>query len=561
MSTGILNWLDDPSRDRGIRFLSDDGDWIFHSYEALAATARAMASELCESGVGPNDVVAIAMPNSRKFVDAYYGVLLAGGIPAPVVPPAPFDDEDRYVAHTAGLLRNAPGHVVTEPDLLGPVAQAARRGGVSSFLVPAVRPAPVSASPSRPRAAHALFQFSSGSTGVPRATRVSWDNIETNAVALQKQFDIEPDGGCVSWMPFYHDMGLIGGLLQSAALQQELWLMSPHQFLREPNRLLETVDGTSLAISTPITCAGIGYMMKRLIDRELGDLDISNWRSLIMGAERLDPAVITRFVRWLEPQGLDPTAIRPGYGLGEATLAVSGRTNSRDARAIRPKWDLIGYGERLEVEAIETLPSSAVGDGAGWIISCGEPLPGIAIAIEDDEGRQLSELTLGEIVVGGRGVADGYTENSRPGGAEFLPDGRLRTGDAGFLFEGELYMVGRMGDAFSVRGRQIFAEDIEAKLSTIEGVKKGRCIVVPIRGGYGDGVAGIVEAAKNGWHEPAARLLRRELGPAAIRLYSVPFGTIPKTSSGKPRRRTLWQRMLRGETEGELVLEDGPRTA
>jgi fatty-acyl-CoA synthase len=554
MSTGLLDWLDDPVPERGYTFMSTDGGRESCSFEQLAWSAHEAASLILDLGIRPNQIVAIVMPNGRDFHDAFFGAWLAGGTPAPIAPPFALLKIDEYVAHLASLLAKIDPLVITTADLVPTVSLAIAEAGLGREPLVIERTGARLAAPPQEPAECALIQFTSGSTGRPRATRIGWDNLEVNLAMLRDRFGMSAESDGVSWLPFWHDMGLIGGLLEATTVQHDGTVMTPELFVREPQLWLQLLGRMQKPCASPTTGFGIAYPARKVSHRQLSGLDFSNVESFIIGAERIDSAAVERFIRLLEPFGLDRSAIRPGYGLGEATLAAAGRRKGAPLRVARPAWDDLAFGQEVGAEPCE-LGGVDVGDGTGWVIGCGEPMDGVEIRIVDNDGSVLPEGHLGEILVDGPIVAGGYLDDPERTFERFTADG-LRTGDAGFLLAGELFVLGRMGDALKVRGRQVFVEELEAKLSATAGIKKGRCIVTGSVSHRGAGVVAIVEAPPGEWVEAVARQILRTAGSDQdVQIYSADRGTIPRTSSGKPRRRVLWQRMLAGDVGAELVFD------
>src|SRR5690606_13127543 len=271
--------------------------------------------------------------------------------------------------------------------------------------------------------------------------------------------------------PLYHDMGLIGTFLGSVVAQIDLWLMSPVDFIRSPARWLDCHGRHGVTITTAPNF-GYGYATSRVRDEELAGADFSAWRVAMSGAERVDAGVVADFTTRLAPYGFDSRAITPCYGMAETTLAVTGVRPGLGARIVRPAGP-VDTGAPVTVAGTGTLGADRPEEPAGWIASCGRPVPGTAVEIVDDDGTPLPDGTFGEIRVSGTSVADGY-ETADPAANRAFGDDGLRTGDAGFLLDGELYVVGRIGDSLKVRGRKVHAEDLEAALVSVPGVPPGR---------------------------------------------------------------------------------------
>jgi len=355
------------------------------------------------------------------------------------------------------------------------------------------------------------------------------------------------DDATATWLPVFHDMGLIGCLITPTVVQSDIWLMSPEQFIRRPLRWLECFGCHGAALTAAPTF-GYAYVARSLGRSSLDEMDFSAWRAAIVGAERIDPAPLTALTTALGPHGFDPAAFLPAYGLAEATLAVTGSPMHVTPRCLRPHWSSMRFGAPIAIEERGFIGATDVGDGAGWLTGCGAPHDDLDVSITGADGAALPDGWLGEIVVTGPSVAAGYHAPGLESASSFA-NGALQTGDAGLRVDGELYVVGRMGDSVKVRGRSVFAEDLENKIETELGVATGRCAVVP---GIdeSDAVSVVIEAGAVD-KDSLTALFRREIGQdSTVALRLVPRHTIPRTSSGKPRRRALWQQM-RAERTGD----------
>ncbi|HEX8053285.1 MAG TPA: AMP-binding protein [Thermoleophilaceae bacterium] len=553
--TGLLDWLEEPRAGHGLRFAEDGGGWAMWEYPRLAALAGGTAEQIAELRHARTGVVSIVTRSGPEFIAAFVGALAAGNTPSPLALPPFVRDRSQYVEHAASILRAAePVLVLVEAGFEELIEEAAELAGVPGRVARIeASEGPAPAPPGRDRAELALLQFTSGSSGRPRAVRVTWENLEANVAMIRRWLGMRPEDATATWLPLYHDMGLIGCMVTPMVNQSDVWVMRPDQFIREPVRWLECygVHGAQLGVAPNF---GFGYVNKRLSDEQLEPMDFSQWRVAIVGAERLDADVLGRFARRLEPRGFRASTFLPAYGLAEATLAVTGVPLEDVPRAVRPDWDDARFGEPLPVLASAMLTDAErIGSGEGWLVGCGPPHPEVGVAIVDEDGRDLPEGALGEIAVTGPTVADDYL--GEPGASTRFENGRLLSGDAGFVYEGELYVMGRLGDSVKVRGRTVFVEDVEARIAAL-GVPKGKCVVLAGTHAGANLIAALAEAPAGPWVEKAAAMLERE-GDASSRVLvlSGDPGSIERTSSGKPRRRVMWQRIVRGELPGEVVHE------
>ena len=555
MGRVLLGWLEDPAVDRGIHFADGDGGWSFRSYADLTGSVAEVAARLVDAGLGAGGVVCLAVPSGPEFVAAFFGTLVAGGTPSPVAPPLIFRSADEYLAQLVRQLQAAsPSLVAADADLLPLAVGAVQAAGLSCPCLSLSLAGEGGELPARAPAGLALLQFTAGSSGSPRGVRISWSNLETQIAALRRWVGWRQDDGVASWLPLYHDMGLVGMFLCSVVQRAHLWLMRPEQFLRSPWSWLECL-GRFGATMTASPTFGYAYAARKVTASELEGMDFSRWRAAAVGAERVDPGALDRFARLVAPHGFRRGAFLPGYGLAEATMALTGGSLGELPLLVAVDRASLRFGGPVRVLERGRLDPAVDGGRGDWLVGCGRSLPGIRLRIVDAAGEPLGEGRLGEIVASGPWVAEGY-QGARAGGLTRFAQGRLCTGDAGFLLDGELFVLGRMGDSTKVRGRSLYAEDVEARLAGIPGVPAGRVVVVF---GHFDGldtVAAVVERERGAWVEAAARRLRSETGRGArVLILQVPRHAIPRTSSGKPRRRLLGQELMEGALPATTLVD------
>jgi acyl-CoA synthetase (AMP-forming)/AMP-acid ligase II len=550
---GLLDWLEKPRDGRGLRFAEDDGGWSLWEYPRLAGAVTAQAERIRELGTLAGGAVSIVGGSGPGFVAAFMGALAAGNTPSPLSPPGFGADPAEYVERMAAALRvAAPALVLAEEALLGSVREAARLADLPHEPRPLVLDEGETAFRPADPAELALLQFTSGSTGQPRGVRVTWGNLEANIAMIGNWVGLEPEDATATWLPLYHDMGLIGCLLTPIVNQTDVWVLRPEQFVAAPARWLECFGARGASLTASPTF-GFAYAARRVADEALAGMDFSSWRAAIVGAERVDPVALARFASRLRPHGFDASAFLPAYGLAEATLAVTGHRPGAEARAVRADWSRAQDGERLALTAEASLGECGEAREEGWLVGCGASLPGVEVSVVGENGAELPEGHLGEIVVRGETVADGYEGESAAHATRF-EDGAVHTGDAGALLDGELFVAGRLGDAISVRGRTVFAEDIEARLGGIDGVPAGRCAVLAGSHEGAERVIAVVEAEPGPWAEVVAAVIRSQVGSAArIEVWAGRRGAIERTSSGKPRRRAMWRAIDENRLPAEQV--------
>ncbi|QFZ20678.1 AMP-binding protein [Saccharothrix syringae] len=536
----LVGWLADPTAERGVRFRGDDGTWRRWTYAELAADAVRAGHALADAGVRAGDVVPMAVPAGPDFVTHFFGVLALGATPSVLPLPWALRGTEAYLRQVraiTGVIR--PAHAVVAAqyrDLLADGLAGARLlepsyldGGDLPFT----------------RGEAAVLQFTSGSRGDPRGLRISVANMAANLRMIQRWMRLDRYGA-VCWLPLYHDMGLVGGLLSAVTAQLEHALMQPAHFLRDPAGWLAEYGRTPYhAMVMPNF--GFRQVLEKVRPEDLVGVDLSHLRTVISGAERIDPDVLSRFAALLEPTGFDVRALMPAYGLAEGTLAVSGDAADRVPRLVHTKSLDRRLGEPVEILEVVELGVEPVAEPWQWQVSCGLPLAGLTVHVLDEDGVRQPEGVLGEIYVEGPSVADGYLDPTAEDAAR-LGGGRLHTRDAGFLLDGELYVVGRLGDSVKVNGQSVFVEDVEQELRAATSIPdRHLAVVAGIEAGTPT-VLLVTEKDPGDDLDALLAVLQRSGGPGArILVRHVARGTIPLTSSGKPRRRALWLAYLAGE--------------
>jgi acyl-CoA synthetase (AMP-forming)/AMP-acid ligase II len=541
----LIGWLDDPTDRRGVRFRQDDGSWQRLTYRELADRTLRAGAALANAGVRPGDVVPLVLPAGPDFVTQFFGLLAIGATPSVLPLPWALRAGEGYQSQLRTIAaRIRPDHAVAAPGYQDLLRESIADLGDDTIVL---EPAYADRADGVPRADAelAVLHFSSGSRGSPRGLRITMANMAANLRMIRRWMELDGYGG-VSWLPLYHDMGLVGGLLAALSIQLEHAVMRPEHFIRDTAGWLAEYGRTPYA-NMFMPNFGFERVLARVQAEDLAGLDFSHLTSVISGAERIDPAVLSGFVRLLEPHGFDIRALMPAYGLAEGTLAVSGVAKREVPRLVRA--DSMGrrLGEKVDVQAVAELSTEPVTEPWSWQVSCGRSLEGLQIEILDEDGIRQPEGALGEIFVQGPSVADGYVDPS-PEDAARLSGGRLRTGDAGFLLDGELYVVGRLGDSVKINGQSIFVEDVELEVIASTGIPRRYLAVVA---GVSEGkptVLVVAERALDDRLEEVLAVVRSVTGSAVrIRVFQVRRGTIPLTSSGKPRRRALWLAYLAGE--------------
>ncbi|HET7073158.1 MAG TPA: AMP-binding protein [Mycobacterium sp.] len=558
----ILGWLTSPSEDTGVHLAADDGGWEFLSYATLAEQVRRVARLLVEQGVGSGDTVCVLMPTSHLCLATMFAVLAAGATLTPIAPPL-FGSHEQYRRHLRGVLESSQASaVVTSSGFVDAVARAAAdlpEAPATIVLdgVPAHPPLIELASP----APFVLLQMTSGSTHLPRGARISWRNLTTNLAAIDgacEETGTVDDDATATWLPLYHDMGLIGGIFQAITRQRVLYLMRPDQFVRDPARWLRVA---ALARNTVSPSFGLAYSARRLTRKDIEGIDLSRIRTMVVGAEPINPDHLRAFTELTAAQGFSPSAFLPSYGLAEHTLLATAHRVGEPHRMVRIDKSALRHGQPVRVLAAAT-DCLTVESGTDWVMSVGAPIPGHHVRIAHESGLAAAEGILGEIVLSGPSVFGGYRGN--PDSATRYIDGELHTGDAGFILDGRLFVLGRMGTSLKVNGRTVFAEDLDVTAAAALGVAPSRLIAAAVNESGRPGVALFVEQRARqllaGQIAAARTAVQAQVGEDALVWFiGVPRGGLSRTSSGKPRRAHMWQQWRAGYLVGAALLSmSGP---
>jgi 1-acyl-sn-glycerol-3-phosphate acyltransferase len=517
------------------------------TYGELHRDALSVAAGLVRGGLEPGQAVAIMLPTSLDFFAAFFGVLFAGGVPVPIYPPASRSQLEEHFRRQSKIVANALATVlITIPEARG-VARLLRAASPALrqiVSVPQLREAPL---PPRSRPGPqdiAFLQYTSGSTGQPKGVTLTHANVLANMRAIGRALDLQPTDVFVSWLPLYHDMGLIGAWFGTLYFAVPLVVMPPTDFLARPESWLRAMHRHRGTLSAGPNFA---YEMcaTRIDAAALAGLDLSSWRVAFNGAEPVSPDTIARFNARFAVYGFDARAQFPVYGLAECAVGLAFPPVFRGALVDRVDRGLLaGTG-------IAT-PARADNADALRLVACGRPLPGHEIRIVDAGGHELPERHEGRIEFRGPSATSGYFRN--PEATRALFDGDwLATGDLGYVAGGEIHLTGRAKDLIIRGGQHIHPQEAEAAIGGIRGVRKG-CVTVF---GVPDRAAGtekVVVLAETRESDPGRReALRAAIAALGLALLGAPPDdivlapphTVLKTSSGKIRRAAcsdLYQR-------------------
>ncbi|HVF42738.1 MAG TPA: amino acid adenylation domain-containing protein [Pyrinomonadaceae bacterium] len=556
-----------PGR-RAYTFLADgEGEEVSLTYGELERQARAVGAALQSAGAEGGRVL-LLYPSGLEYVAAFFGCLYAGAVAVPVYSPR----ANRTLSRLQGIAADAaPKVALTTSTILSRMDDAGRRvlepGGGRWVATDAID-ADSAARWREPEVGGdtlALLQYTSGSTSAPKGVMVSHANLLHNERMIQRAFGQTEQSVIVSWLPLYHDMGLIGGVLQPLYLGAECVLMSPASFLQRPLRWPEAISRYRATTSGGPDFA-YGLCVAKSSEEERAALDLSSWGVAFNGSEPVRAETLEQFASAFAPCGFRREAFQPCYGLAEATLFVSGGKGSAlpTVRAFQP-------------DALEKNRAVEVREGGGparALVSSGRALPEARVVVVDPEERaECAPGQVGEIWVAGSSVAAGYwnrpEETERTFGARTTEAGAgpfLRTGDLGFLHEGELFVTGRLKDLIIIRGLNYYPQDIELTVErshaalrphgsaalSVEAAGRERLVVVAEvkRHSRGDAPA-VFESIRRAVGE------QHELTPHAVVL--IAQGALPKTSSGKVRRQACKEAFLRGELKAEAEWREPER--
>ncbi len=515
------------------------------SWAEVQTRASELAAGLQASGVTPGDRVALLLPTSPDFPTAFFGVLLAGAVPVPLYPPVRLGRLGEYHRSTTRMLQVCGARMVLTDAkvrlLLGPPVEAARPVlGCRTVEDVAHAGRREEASVALGPDALALIQFSSGSTVDPKPVALTHGQVVAQLAALKARMPV-PEGAPrvgVSWLPLYHDMGLIGCLLSAAYYPGDLVLLPPELFLARPALWLRALSRHRAMVS-PAPNFAYGLVLKRVKDAELAGLDLSCWTYALNGAEPVSAEVMDRFRARLEPYGFKATALLPVYGLSEAALAVTFPPSGRGSPRV------------LSVDAAQLAETGEVQPGARALPSVGVPVAGVELEVRDGQGHALPERRVGRIVLRGPSVMQGYFGQPEAT-AGTTEGGWLDTGDLGFVADGELYVCGRAKDVVIIRGANHAPQAFEECLAGVEGVRTGCAVAVGFRpeGEEDEALVMLVEhtgAAPEGLDERVRAAVVAGTGVRPHTVCVLPPGTLPRTSSGKLRRGEALRRSLAGE--------------
>jgi 1-acyl-sn-glycerol-3-phosphate acyltransferase len=554
--TAVLDWHVErhPHRVHVVHW-HGDGTETTLTYGELAERSRAVARGLRQAGVQPGDRVAIMLPTGADFFAAFFGVLYAGAVPTPIYPPARPSQLEEHLKRQAGILRNAGAVLLVAPPETPAVARLLKLqvDGLKDVLSVAALRESAGALPSRIRPEDlALIQYTSGSTGDPKGVALTHRNLLANIRAIGGAMEAGPEDVFVSWLPLYHDMGLIGAWLGCLYFAAPLVVMSPLTFLVRPEQWLWAIHRHRATLSAAPNFA-FELCLRKVEDKAIAGLDLRSLRMVANGSEAVSPSTLHRFAARFAPYGFRPEAMAPVYGLAENAVGLAFPPIGR-----APVIDRIDRAA-LAREGV-ARPAAAGHPDAAEFVACGRPIAGHEIRIIDATG-EVGDRCEGRLQFRGPSATAGYFNNPEKT-RELFDGGWLNSGDLAYVAGGDIFITGRAKDIIIRAGRHIYPEEIEAAIGEIAGIRKG-CVAVFGTRDPQAGTERLVILAETRETDPAALAsLRDRVAETAGRLLDAPPEevvlapprTVPKTSSGKLRRaaaRDLFE-------QGRLSLQPHP---
>ena len=536
-----LRWHAERTPDRThIHLRLEDGTEKPITYGELLSGSNAVADGLRVLGVAAGEPVALMLRTEQAYFEAFFGALIAGAVPVPLYPPVRRDEILEYARRQRAILRNAAARVLVtfpETERIAALIRAQVPSLETITTVDRLATGGTGAVPEPLAGPHdpALIQYTSGSTGAPKGVLLTHANILANIRAIGEAIAVRPVDVTVSWLPLYHDMGLIGAWLGSLYFGVPIVIMSPLAFLSRPARWLWSIHAHHGTMA-PAPNFAFDLCVHKIADDEIKGLDLSAWRLAFNGSEVVSPDTIERFTRRFAAYGFKADAMCPVYGLAESSVGLTVSALGRP-----PRVDRIA---RQPFERARELRPAAPGEAYPLqFVSCGRALPGHEVRITNASGRALEERVEGHIRFRGPSVTGGYFRNPQATSA-VMREGWMDSGDLGYWAGGELFITGREKDLIILGGRNVYAQEVEDTAATVAGIRKG-CVAAFGVHDPSLGTERLVVVAETRSVEPARRdALRQAVLECLVTAIGVPPdviviagpGTVLKTSSGKIRR-------------------------
>ncbi|HEV8097051.1 MAG TPA: AMP-binding protein [Burkholderiales bacterium] len=509
------------------------------TYRALWEGALGYAARLADAGLQPGQMVAIMLPTCKEYLYSFYGVLLAGGVPVPLYPPARLTTIEDHMSRHVGILKSAGATImitIPEAKALAWLLRA-QVESLRAVLMPAdLQGSGAGFAPVRGKSGDIGFlQYTSGSTGSPKGVVLSHANLLVNVQAMGRAVSATASDVFVSWLPLYHDMGLIGGCFATMFLGFPVVLLSPLAFLSRPASWMRVIHRHRGTISGgPNFCYEL--CLRRIADADMEGIDLSSWRFAFNGAEPVSPDTIAafteRFARW----GFRKNSLSPVYGLAECTVGVAFTTPGEP-------WRMDALDRDTFTSTGEAVPAKPDDPSPLKVVGCGEVIPDHDLRVVDAAGLELADRQEGLLQFRGPSATSGYYRNPEATKGLFAGEW-VNTGDRAYLAEGMVYITGREKDIIIRGGRNISPYELEQAVSDLAGVRRG-CVAVFGSRDAASGTERVVVLAEMRDADPSRHeSLKRMINELAVSLIGAPAddivlappATVPKTSSGKIRR-------------------------
>ncbi len=555
----VLDWHVEAHGERPTLLLWDEPEGAnVMTYAQLAEGAKAVARGLIHWGLEPGDRAAIMLPTGPEFFKAFLGIMYAGGVPVPIYPPVRLSQLEDHMRRQTAILDNAEAAIlvtVREARHVAAYLKSRLRSLRGIETVDRLHSFDDTELPAPPHPENLAFlQYTSGSTGDPNGVMLSHNNLLANIRAFGHAFDAGPSDVFVSWLPLYHDLGLIAGWLGSMYFAAPMVIMSPVTFLTRPEQWLWAIHKHRGTISAAPNFA-FELAVRKIKDADMEGLDLSSLRGMMNGAEPIVPATLTKFADKFSKFGFRPEAMTPAYGLAENTVGLSIPPVAEPTRIDRVE-------RKRFVASGEAVPAADGDDTAMEFVCCGRPFIGHEVRVVDAGSREVSDRQQGRLQFRGPSATKGFFRN--PEKTAQLYDGDwLNTGDMAYIAGGEIYITGRSKDLIIRAGRNIHPYEVEAAVGALEGVRKG-CVAVFGTTDAESGTEKIVVLAET--REPQGEAqdeLRERIRKTTTEILEsppddivlAPPHSVPKTSSGKIRRnsaRELYETGQLGKARGAL---------
>lgn len=528
-----------------ITFLrGDDAERV--PWSELHDDAKGAAAALQARGIGPGDHVALLGPTSRALVTAIQATWLTGATVMVMPLPMRMGSIEEFVDQTRSRLRHGDATLVLIDAQLAPFIEARAEDAPIVILKELTADPRAFVAPRLDPERLAILQFTSGSTSEPKGVMLPHRAVCANLDGISEATAYDPDTDVLlSWLPLYHDMGLVGMLTLSMTTGCDLALAGPQDFMASPSRWVQWMsDYGATATAGP----NFAWVLATRALKRLDGLDLSPMRVALNGAEPVDADAMEALIEAGARHGLRPGALFPAFGMAE--IAIAGAFPAPMAGL---RTDLVD-GRVLETERYAAPASDAGAPNARRLVLLGRPIPGLEMRVVDPEsGSTLTEREVGELEIRGTSMTSGYYRCPEMNRDSFH-DGWLRTGDLAYLVDGELVLCGRIKDVIIVGGRNVFPQDVERAVGTVDGVRPGNVVAIGVHGRRGGEevvvVAEVKADAETSVRDRVAERVRTSVGLAPRDVVLVAPGTLPKTSSGKLQRSLCRDRYLSEQLVG-----------